>query len=288
MYYTLKAPSVIRTATRTLPSSTGTLSSGGSNKSRVGAIAGGVVGGLAALIAILCLILFCLHRKKKVKKEKEEQPAELPPPVELGVTTPPQEMPATSMGKYMPVQQQQEQYSPYSGVTALHSLHSASPPHATPYGSPHDTSYAQPAYPQTSHPRSPSWENAQFSTMDTRYSGGSHPSPTAPSHLSYAPPQEAQLYYPPPREPAYHTPVASPATYGGYESTHYQDNVSSPLSPPPVSTMPTPTQFYARPAPVPGNGESGYTAPTDDGRYGDALEPQRRPKYGRFVEVNHT
>ena len=256
------------------------------------------MGGLAALIAILCLILFCLHRKKKAKKEKEEQPAEPPPPVELEVTTPPQEMPTTTMGKYMPAYQQQEQHSPHSGVTSLHSPHSvyaqqssvsASPPHATPYGSPHHTSYAQPAYPETSHSRSPSQENAQFSTMDTRYSQQGHPSPRSPSHFPYAPPQEAQLYYPPPREPAYQTPLVSPATYGGYAPVQYQDNVLSPLSPPPVSTMPTPTQFYARPAPVAGDVDPGYIQPsTDDERYGGSLESQQRPKYGRFIEVNHT
>lgn len=256
------------------------------------------MGGLAALIVILCLILCCLHRKKKGNKEKEEQSAELPPPVELGVTTPPQELPTSSMGKYMPVHQQQEQYSPYSGVTSLHSPHSlyaqqssvsASPPHTTPYGSPHNSSYAQPSYPQTTHPRSPSWEHAQFSTMDTRYSQQGHPSPTTPSHLSYAPPQEAQLYYPPPREPAYNTPVVPSADCGGYEPVQYNGNTSSPLSPPPVSTMPTPTQFYARPAPVPSDTEPGHTQQrTDGGGYGSSLEPQRRPKYGRFVEVNHT
>ena len=35
----------------------------------MGAIAGGVVGGLAVLIVILCLILCCLRRKKKSKKD---------------------------------------------------------------------------------------------------------------------------------------------------------------------------------------------------------------------------
>ncbi|KAJ8112971.1 hypothetical protein OPT61_g4795 [Boeremia exigua] len=295
VYYNLKAPSITRTATRTLPSSTGT-SSGGSSKSRVGAIAGGVVGGLAALIAILCLVLLCLHRKKKSRKEKEESP-ELPPPVELGVTTPPQEMPAPGMGKYMPLHQHQEHVPPYYGATSLDSPHSAyaqprsvsgSPPHLTPYGSPHDTHYAQPAYPQTTYARSPSWEHAQSSTMDTRYSQQSHPSLSSPSHLSYAPPQEAQLYYPPPREPAYQSPIVSPASYSGFEYVQHHDNGSASLSPPPVSTMPTPTQFYARPAPVPGDPESGYAQPpTDGGRSGDSLEPQRRPKYGRFVEGDH-
>jgi hypothetical protein len=294
VYYTLKAPSVTRTATRTLPSSTGT-SSGGSNKSRVGAIAGGVVGGLAGLIAILCLILCCLHRKKKSQKVKEEQPAELPPPVELGVTAPPQEMPAPDMGKYMPLQQ--EQYSPYSGVTSLHSPHSAyaqnlsvsgSSLHTTPYGSPHDPSLTQLAYPQTSHARSPSWEHAQFSTTDTRYSNQSHPPPTSPGYPSYAPPTEAQLYYPPPRERAYQPPVISPATYGGYEPVQYHDNVASPISPPPASTMSTPIQFYARPAPVPGDAQPDYAQLTnDEARSGDSVEPQRRPRYGRFVEVDH-
>lgn len=189
----------------------------------------------------------------------------------------------------MPLYQQQELHSPYSGVTTLHSPNSVyaqhssisgSPPHATPYGSPHtNTGYVQPAYPQSTHARTPSWEHSQHSTVDTRYSDRGQPSPMAPSHPSYAPPQEV-LYYPPPREAVYQTPVVSPASYGGYESAQYHDNISSPLSPPlPTSTMSTPTQFYARPAPIPGEG---------DLRYGDSLEPQRRPKYGRFVEVNHT
>ncbi|KAH6639629.1 hypothetical protein C7974DRAFT_388904 [Boeremia exigua] len=297
VYYSLKAPSITRAATRALPSSTGT-SSGGSNKSRVGAIAGGVVGGLAVLIAILCLILFCLHRKKKSRKEKDEQPAELPPPVELGVTTPPQELPTPGMGKYMPLHQQQEQYSPYSGMASLNSPHSAyaqqssvsgSPPHATPYGSPHDSNYAHPSYPPPSHARSPSWEHAQFSTMDTRYSAQGQPSPTSPIHPSHAPPQEAQLYYPPPRELAYQPSAISPVGFSGYDSVQYHDNVSSPLPPPPASTMPTPTQFYAQPAPVPRDPGSGYAQPsTDSGRYGDGFERVGRPKYGRFVEGDHT
>lgn len=256
------------------------------------------MGGLAGLIVILCLILCCLHRKKKSKKEKEGQPAELPPPVELGVTVPPQELPATDMGKYMPVHQQQEQYSPYSGITSLHSPHSAyaqhssvsgSPPHTTPHGSPYAPDYAQPAYPPTLHARSPSYEHTQFSTMDTRYSQQSHPSPRSPGHPSYAPPTEAQLYYPPPREATYQTPIISPPTYGGYEPVQYHDNVASSLSPPPISTMPTPTQFYVRPAAVPGDAQSGFAQPAnDDGTYGNSLEPQRKPKYGRFVEVDHT
>lgn len=303
MYYTLKAASVTRTATRTLPSSTST-SSGSSSKSRVGAIAGGVVGGLAALIAILGLILFCLHRKKKSKKEEQQQPAEPPTPVELGVTTPPQEMPAHTMGKYMPLYQQQEQYSPYAGSTALHTPHSVhaqqsagsgSPPHWTPYGSPHSASYAQPTYPPSAHARSPSWEHTQFSTLDTRYSQQSHPSLPSPSYPSYAPPQEAQLYYPPPRESAYQTPMVSPAGYGGFESMQYHDGASSPLSPPPLSppppasTMPTPTQFYVRPAARCGGAESGITQPCTDGEeYEDSKEPQRRPRYGRVVEGDHT
>jgi hypothetical protein len=294
VYYTLQAPSVTRTATRTLPSSTST-PSGGSSKSRVGAIAGGVVGGLTVLIIILCLILCCLHRKKKSKKEEEVQTVDLPPPVELGVTTAPQELPAHGIGKYMPVHQQ-EQYSPYSGAPSLHSPHSTyaqqssvsgSPPPVTPYGSPHDNNYPQLAYPQNTHARTPSWETAQVSSMDTRYSHQGQHSPMTSSLPSYAPPQEV-LYYPPPREAAYQSPMVSPASYG-YDAGQYHDGGSSPLSPPPASTMPTPTQFYARPAPVPSDAETGYVyPPTQFGNYGESLEPQRRPKYGRFVEVNHT
>lgn len=257
------------------------------------------MGGLAGLIAILCLILCCLHRKKRSNKEKKGQTAELPAPVELGVTLPPQEMPVPDMGKYMPLHHQQEPYSPYSGATSLHSPYSAyaqqssisgSPPHTTPYGSPRDATFAQPIYPQTSHARSPSWEHTQISTMDTRYSQRSHPSPPSPAHYSYAPPAEAQLYYPPPREPAYKTQAIPPApgAYGGYESVQHCDNVATSLSPPPVSAMPTPTQFYARPALIPGDEQTGYAQPpNDDGTYGDSFEPQRRPKYGRFVEVDH-
>lgn len=225
----------------------------------------------------------------------------MPPPVELGVTSPPQEMPANSInnsGKYMPLQQQQELYSPYSGITTLHSPSSGyahqssvsgSPPHGTPYGSPHNSDYAQLAYPQSTHARTSSWEHSQHSTMDTRYSEAGQLSPMAPTHTAYAPPPQEVLYYPPPRDAGYQAPVVSPTSYGGYGSAQYHDNMSPPLSPPPASTMPTPTQFYARPAPIPGDGNMSYVPPqTDDGRYGDSLEPQRRPKYGRFVEVNHT
>lgn len=67
----------------------------------------------------------------------------------------------------------------------------------------------------------------------------------------------------------------------------YQNDASAPR--PPVSTMPTPTQFYAQPAPVGGETEQGYLqTTTENGNSGGRLEPQRRPKYGRFVEVDYT
>lgn len=261
----------------------------------MGAIAGGVVGGLAALIVILCLILFCLHRRKKASREKQEQPAELPPPVELGTTTPAQEMPTAGSGKYLPLYQQQEHTSPYSGVTTLHSPHSVyaqqssvsgSPPNLSPYGSPNNASYAEPAYPSNTHTRSTSWENGQYlSTVDSRYSQRGQLSPTSPSHLSYAPPKEAQLYYPPPREPMYQPLSELPASYTDHKAVQYDDSAFQP--PPPVSAMPTPTQFYARPAPR--SGETEYIQPPlDDGTHGGSVEPQRRPKYGRFVEEDYT
>jgi hypothetical protein len=266
----------------------------------VGAIAGGVVGGLVALIAILCLILFCLHRRKKAGKQMDEQRAELPPPVELGVTTPPQEMPTPGMGKYMPLYQHQENTLPYSGDISLHSPHSAyaqhssgptSPTRSTPHGSPYETGFMQPTYPQSTHAQSSSWDQyAQYSsTMDSRVSQQNYPSPVTSSHPSSAPPQEAQLYYPPPREPRYQTVGVSPVGHGGYEAMRYQDDV--PQLQPPVSTMSTPTQFYVRPAAVGGEAEAGHMQRTSqDDRYngGGVLEPQRRPKYGKFVEVGHT
>ncbi|UPX17203.1 uncharacterized protein EKO05_0007572 [Ascochyta rabiei] len=297
VYYSLKAPSVSRTATRILPSRSGTSSPQGSNKVKVGAIAGGIVGGLAALIAILSLILFCLHRRKKTEKRKDGQVFELPAPVELGVTTPAQEMPAYNMGKYIPLDQQQEHTSLYSGATLPHSPHSlyaqqsttsASPPHSTPYGSPHNASYAQPAYPPNTHSRSPNWEQAQYSsTVDSWHSQQGQFSPALASHLPYAPPQEAQLYYPPPREPTYHATTSHPAGDGNRTLVQHDDKASP--SPQPISTMPTPTQFYAQPVPVDGQAKPGYVqALPNEGMYGDSLEPQRRPKYGRFVEVDHT
>lgn len=149
----------------------------------------------------------------------------------------------------------------------------------------------QPAYPQVTHPRSPSWDqHAQYSTtVDSRYSQQIYPSPVSPSHPSYARPQEAQLYYPPPREQTYQAASVPLAGHSGCEVMQHDGDRSALQPPPPTSTMPTPTQFYARLAPVSGGGEMGYMQTTsEDGRYGGSLEPQRRPKYGKFVEVNHT
>ncbi|KAJ4358023.1 uncharacterized protein N0V89_002602 [Didymosphaeria variabile] len=97
VYFGRQASFSARSATRVVPSGTATPSdTGKSKKTDVGAIAGGVVGGLAGLILILLLVLFCLRRRKKalkVKGEKNQGPSP-PPPVELAATSPVQEMPS--------------------------------------------------------------------------------------------------------------------------------------------------------------------------------------------------
>lgn len=196
-------------------------------------------------------------------------------------------MPTPGMGKYMRLHQQQEHSSPYSGITTLHSPYSpyaqqssvSASPHHTPYGSPHDASFAQPVYPPTTHTRPPSWEHAQYSTVDSRHSQQSRSSPTPPSHLSYAPPQEAQLYYPPPRGLSYQTPSATPGGHAGYEPVQHAEITSPPQAP--VSTMPTPTQFYARLAPTSSEvGHGNMQPPPDDGVFGGSLELRDGPNMG--------
>lgn len=80
------APTGSRTATRNISTSPpAPTEANQSQKSNVGAIAGGVVGGLAALIVLLVLILFCLRRRKRAlasspspPEDKTQPPTNMP------------------------------------------------------------------------------------------------------------------------------------------------------------------------------------------------------------------
>ncbi|KAI4954308.1 hypothetical protein J4E91_002020 [Alternaria rosae] len=172
-YYTLKPTFTARSATRSLPLATESASAGSSKKSNVAAIAGGTVGGLVALIAILCLILFCLHRRKKSLKKKEgETPSSLPP-AELA-TTVPQEMADTDASKYVSMHNQADSIAlaHYPGHVQQHS-HSASHDYNSPYSAQGPPSYGHaPSYtsPIEGGHSSRSPHGQQFFTDDARNS----------------------------------------------------------------------------------------------------------------------
>jgi FtsZ-interacting cell division protein ZipA len=204
VYYNIKSSFPTRAATRVLPATGSPTSNGSSKKTKVGAIAGGVIGGLVVLIAILGLILFCLQRRKKAKKTGVHEAPSAPPaelannqyhPHEMSTTTnatkyvtahdrpSPNELPAYS--GYGQTQPQDPRYNhspsnsqnlsqPY-GYTASHS--------AGPRGSPQDTGYNQS---HASPVRSPNTEDLHFPSDHTTYntqqgSQYSYPTPTSPN-----------------------------------------------------------------------------------------------------------
>lgn len=275
-----------RTATRALPvTSTGSPTSS-PKKTNIGAIAGGTIGGLAVLIAILSLILFCFHRRKKTKKA---QPLERPsaPPAELDITPFPQEMATTGTSKYVAAHERSlsNDHSAYSGVAPGQSRTTSydhSPPHhtmppqqyqttsyppVTQYNSTQDSVYNQP---YQSPRRSPhhhaelflpnshvasneqheSWSqhSSPPTQTTTRQRQYSQPSPASPQAHLNAPPQ-SQVYYPPPQDHEYHaqhTHPSSPAHRGSPTSTQYSGETQHGNTPN-ISTMTTPAQFYAQP-----------------------------------------
>ncbi|KAF2847935.1 hypothetical protein T440DRAFT_455188 [Plenodomus tracheiphilus IPT5] len=204
-YYTLKPSFSVRTATRLVPSATSSSQPSGSKSSNIAAIAGGTVGGLLGAIAILSLILFCLHRRKKaMRKEAAEEQLPTPPPAELAATTFPHEMSTSTASKYIAMHER----PPYSGTDQLDS-HAVS---HHPYTSQYPSSYGfassstdvdvvlpitrvqhesprQGAGGQFYHPRgrtpdlSPTWDQ-QGSISATSTYQRSYPTPTSPERSS--------------------------------------------------------------------------------------------------------
>jgi hypothetical protein len=301
----------VRAATRTI--STGTLkptSTGSPSKTNVKAIAGGVVGGLAALIALLSLILFCLHRKKKARKNAGEKgAAPTPPPVELAATSPIHEMSSPGATKYMSM----TAHPDMRGHPAYSSVHSRSlsdehrtlntpyPPQAysptnqTVYPSQHHQYAHQPQHPNhqpyTDQP-SPSYDSHsnvydEPSAYPTPSSPNHHrqysyPTPTSPDDSSFQPSptqqHEHQVYYPPP--PDHAVGIPSNMQYNG-DTKHM-----------PPSTTNTPAQFYTQSGPM----QSTHAQQSTEGlrpyqREGDehsstrSVDSRSRPNRGRFVEV---
>ncbi|KAF2652473.1 hypothetical protein K491DRAFT_47074 [Lophiostoma macrostomum CBS 122681] len=278
-----------RAATRTLPTSTGQPSGSGKSKTNVGAIAGGVIGGLAALIAILSLILFCLHRRKKALKNKgpKETAATSPPPAELAATSPVHEMASPGAAKYMsmhesdpnihplhsthsgsPINQYAQQAAPYQLYQTI-TPNSAAPPYASqqdPYAhtnqtyQQHQNSYApysdNPAASAYTHPDTRYDPNAYpLSDRPQHQRNTSYPSPKSPQHAvpaQHSPHQQQQhhqVYYPPPQEPTTRDYSDRLASPDG---TQYSGDTATQMAP---STTNTPAQFYAQPVAVrPGEG----------------------------------
>jgi hypothetical protein len=288
VYFGRQATFSARSATRVVPSGTAKPSeTGHSKKTNIGAIAGGVVGGLAGLILILALVLFCLHRRKKAAKardEKSHQGPSSPPPVELAATSPVQEMASPGAAKYMSLRQHPDMnMHPHSRSHSDDYLHpnpispyqapqfpSTSPTSTAAYPSPYRTEYSHPNYPQqdqhaayTQHPNAYDTQNYDPNVYHQPLGAAlqpeySYPTPTSPSHPhAFVPVPQQQVYYPPPPDPSTRTQSHLSHTS---QNTH-SDRMASPegtqfsgadghtRAP---STTQTPAQFYAQPVPVRG------------------------------------
>ncbi|RII14288.1 hypothetical protein CUC08_Gglean003867 [Alternaria sp. MG1] len=265
-YYTLKPTFTARSATRALLSATESPSPRSSKKTKVGAIAGGTVGGLLVLIGIL----FCLHRRKKALKTKEgEVPLDLPP-AELA-TTVPQEMADTAASKYVSIHDQADSIAlGYSGHVQQQS-YSVSHDYNSPYsaqGPPsygHDPPYISPV--EGGHANhSPHGEQissdgnvarnsptAAWSTQvnypqsaqgqDTQYS---YPTPTSPRQSSNdVIQQQVPIYYPRPNSPSTSS-RQSPHSPSGNRGSPVGTQYSSDGRANHISTTSTPARFYAQ------------------------------------------
>ncbi|USP76749.1 hypothetical protein yc1106_04023 [Curvularia clavata] len=295
-YYTLKPTFAARSATRSLPSATGSPSPSGSKKSNVGVIAGSVVGGLVGLIIVLCLILLCLRRHKKALKEKQEKEGNAnnaPPPIppaELA-TTVPYEMPASEATKYVnthnradtvAMAQYQEHPQQYS--------HSASHDYSSSHSTPGPPSYAT-AAPYTSPteaPFNPASPRAGQSFPEEGIAHGSPPATWGPP-ADYPSPglsHEAQYSYPSPTTPRHPSNGSIQQQVPIYYSHNNTMPTRSPQSPgifpedggmsegqlrQNMSVSSTPAHFYSHSA-----------QHTSTERNND-----RRPLQGRFLEEDH-
>jgi hypothetical protein len=264
-----------------------------SGKKNIGAIAGGVVGGLAVLIIVLSLILLCLHRRKKAKNEKPEA-APVIAPAELDVGRYPHEMSTTTTAsKYVAVHEHADAHDQYNYQTSTSHHPQASnynhnlPPDDTaqsyPSTSPHATRQHSSQHSTYSHPsqsrlRSPRNEELFFANEQAVHNGQDEQwsqQPSRPSRQrqhSYSTPMspqrptnettQQQVYYPPPQDslrhpqPSHHPPP--PDQRGSPTSTQYSGETQHGYTPN-VSTTNTPAHFYAQNLPRrgPSSGETG-------------------------------
>lgn len=272
VYYQIKLTSSTRTATRAVPATGSPTSGSSSKKSNVGAIAGGTVGGLVVLIAILALILFCLHRRKKAKKAAGQNvPAA--PPAELDVTSIPNEMSTTNASKYVAAHERPypNELPAYSGPSTViagsgnyghTNLHASYP---SQYGSPEETGHThlsnsplrsphntEPYFPNSDAQQGTWYPQAGLSPqLSNTQRQHSYPTPTSPQQAMRTPSHESQTYYPPPQ--AANSRQSPHENYrGSPESTPYSDE---PLyrDAPAGSTSATPAHFYS-----PHAGNSGH------------------------------
>ncbi|KAF2872482.1 hypothetical protein BDV95DRAFT_385660 [Massariosphaeria phaeospora] len=277
VYFTRVPTFSARAATRTTIGSALPPLIGNPSKTNVGAIAGGVVGGLVALIAILSLILFCLHRRKKDRKSKSTTSSA--PPTELaGTPFPIHEMSSSPPVKYMHMQQQPEpsMHPAYSGSINSHSAShdnqspaSPYPPQVYQYNSPGAASNPYPAeyprqnyhQPQNSYPpysdNTVTYDSQQVPydphiypppSAATHQQQHSYPTPTSPNHPPLIPQQQPQVYYPPPPDPSTGSP-SHPAYSDRLRSPEGTQHSGATQDLPP-STSTTPAHFYAQPVPI--------------------------------------
>ncbi|KAH7389351.1 hypothetical protein DE146DRAFT_160791 [Phaeosphaeria sp. MPI-PUGE-AT-0046c] len=267
VYYQIKLTSVTRMATRILPATGSPTSERSPKKTNVGAIAGGTVGGLAVLIVILGLVLFCLHRRKKAKKTGGQNVPSAPP-AELDVTSIPHEMSTSGASKYVAAHERPypNELPAYSGLGAPNAgagnydhstLHASYP---TQYGSPEGTGQGHlsnsplrspnntgayiPTRTSSSDAQQGTWYpqsglSPQLSNTQRQHSC---PSPTTPQHATPTLPQEPQPYYPPPQ-----AADSINAIHEDYrdspKNTQYRDEPQYNVGM--GSTSATPAQFYS-------------------------------------------
>jgi hypothetical protein len=276
VYYGLTPSFPSRAATRYLQATASPSSTGRAKKKNIGAIAGGVVGGLLGLIAILCLVLFCLRRRKTTNKNRGHEPPSVPP-AELAVTQFPHEMPTSDVNKYLSAH---ERASPnempgYTGYALAQSHppgyghsspHASDPPQTYETMSPYTDGHHQGSgYGHSSHSplRSPNNVEPYFPSNHVAHDAqqgnwGQQPSPSEQGRqrqYSYPTPsspydtttstgqQQSQVYYPPPQEPDHGAHRSLSDHRGSPDGDAHYGNM------PPMSTTTTPANFYAQSVP---------------------------------------
>jgi hypothetical protein len=282
VYYGLTPPSFSsRAATRYLGATASPSPTSHAEKKNIRAIAGGVVGGLLGIIALLCLVLFCLHRRKKAKKNQVHDSSSAPP-AELAVSEFPHEMPTPDANKYVAAHERTHpsEMSGYTGYALAqphspgyghHSPHASESPHAYESTSPYTDGHHQgsgyghashsplrsPDRAETYFPSDHAAHDAQQSKWDHQPSPSDHsrqgqyPYPTPISPYDTANPtgqQQPQVYYPPPQEPT-HGAHRSISEHGGSPANTQYDGDARYGNTPLISTTTTPANFYAQSVP---------------------------------------